>query len=869
MKRRHCLLLAAWIGFLGVCLAADSAATDDAVRVRSGLLALYNFQTIDGEIVEDRSGLGEAADLKIGDLEFVRRSQGSLELVGDANLANIRTRDRPAKISDMVRIAGEITLEAWIKPSDGEQDGPAIILAMSNGTDERNFALAQEGDRFLVRFRTSRTARDGSPGLQTAAGTARAERTHLVYTRDRTGRTCIFLNGKPAIEQTLAGGVSDWEKAHLTLGKESKTGGQWLGTYYLLAIYGRDLSADEVEQNYRAGPSSSQTTVSALTKKTHQFESKVAPLLASRCVGCHDSATKQGGLDLSKKVAAFMGGANGPAIKPGNADESLLWLMAEAESMPKSQAPLAPREKQLLRDWIDGGAVWSYASLDPAIYKHGDRAIGNWVQRLTVDEYIETVQTALGVDIAKQARRILPPDVRADGFKNTAYNLSVDLEHVTAYARLAEAVVERMDVAEFVGGREELTDAQIGRMGARILRGPLTEHEIGLHANLAKSVVTSGGTFEEAAGYVVEAMLQSPRFLYRVEQQRGDGTPWPTDPHELASRLSYILWGAPPDRELMQAADSGAIYDDAELDRQVQRMLGDPLAVARSADFVGQWLDLDRLANLSPNEEKFPLWDPELAGDMRRETLAFFEELVWQQKRPLADALNAQFSYLTPGLADHYGLDPTGHGLRRYDLASTPGRGGLLTQGSILTIGGDDASMVTRGLFVLHDLLFGEVGDPPPGLDTSPVPTSPGRSHRAIAMERVESGACGGCHGKFEPLAFGLERFDGLGSYHEIDEHGNTLREDGEILFPGGAEPVRYATSAELMDLLAANDRVRRTITRKLTQFAMGRPLVAGDEPTVDWIHRSAQTGGGTYQDLITAIVKSDLVRTTRTEFEE
>ncbi len=102
--------------------------------------------------------------------------------------------------------------------------------------------------------------------------------------------------------------------------------------------------------------------------------------------------------------------------------------------------------------------------------------------------------------------------------------------------------------------------------------------------------------------------------------------------------------------------------------------------------------------------------------------------------------------------------------------------------------------MVTRGLFVLNDLLFSEVGDPPPGLDTTPVPTSPGRTHRAIATERIESTSCGGCHSRFEPLAFGLEKFDGLGTFHEVDEHGNTLREDGEILFPGDAKPVGYRT---------------------------------------------------------------------------
>jgi hypothetical protein len=204
--------------------------------------------------------------------------------------------------------------------------------------------------------------------------------------------------------------------------------------------------------------------------------------------------------------------------------------------------------------------------------------------------------------------------------------------------------------------------------------------------------------------------------------------------------------------------------------------------------------------------------------------------------------------------------------IARYDLASASSRGGLLTQGSVLTVGGDHASMVARGLFVLKDLLYSGVGNPPPGTNTTPIPPQPGMSHRAIAESRLANDACSGCHSKFEPLAFGLEKFDGLGAFHEKDEHGNQLREDGEILFPGTDKPVRYKTSAELMDLLAGSDRVRMNITRKLTQFALGRPLVASDEPVLKRIHSSAQEGGGTYPSLITAIVMSDLVQLAQTE---
>jgi hypothetical protein len=172
-------------------------------------------------------------------------------------------------------------------------------------------------------------------------------------------------------------------------------------------------------------------------------------------------------------------------------------------------------------------------------------------------------------------------------------------------------------------------------------------------------------------------------------------------------------------------------------------------------------------------------------------------------------------------------------------------------------------------LFVLQDVLRGLVKDPPPGLDTTPVPSKPGLSQRSIAEQRISNKACGGCHAKFEPLAFGLEQFDGLGAFHDKDEHGNELRDDGEILFPGGAKPVKYESSAELMALLAGSERVRETLTWKVTQFALGRPLTAADARTVKTLHETAQEAGGTYSSVVTAIVLSDLVQQTRTEADQ
>lgn len=831
-------------------------------RVHSGVLALYDFSAIENGSVQDSAGRSEDSILKIANSDTVRLLPDGLELLAGGRL---KSRSRPAKISDMVRIGGEMTLEAWIRPNATDQTGPATILTMSNGTDQRNFLLGQEGDRYVARFRTSRTDMEAKPTLSTLPGSVTDETTHVVFTRDRTGRGRFFVDGELAVEERIPGGTEDWEKASVTLGYEVDVGRPWTGAYHLVAIYGRDLSPREVSRNYRSGHDSRVSASSRRNDGTRLFETEIAPLLARRCLGCHDSIVRHGGLDLSSRKTALAGGASGNAINPGSAETSLVWLRVDAETMPKNLAPLTKEQKTMLRDWIDAGAAWPYEKLDRAVHGGGDRAIGNWVSRLTVSEYIESVRAAVGVDVSAEAREVLPPEVRADGFENTAYNLNVDLRHIEAYSRLAQIVADRLDVRE-VFDAEEVTEEWVLGLGQVLLRGVLTEHELSQFLGLAESVTDVGGSAEEAARYVVEAMLQSPRFLYRVELQRGDGSAWPIDPYELASRISYMIWGAPPDDELLAKARSGSLGDDKEVSRQVERMLGDPRAVARANQFVGQWLDLDRLANLSPNPERFPGWNASLGADMRAETLEFFRDLVWDQQRPLAHLMNAQFTYLTPSLAKHYGLEPSRTGLARYDLSSVESRGGLLTHGSVLTMGGDDASMVTRGLFILRDVLFSEVGDPPPGLDTTPVPAAPGRPRRDIATERVESSACGGCHARFEPLAFGLEKFDGLGTHSEIDEHGNRLREDGEILFPGESRSVAYSSIAEMMNLLARSDRVQRNITRKFAQFALGRPLVASDQRSIDEIHRSSMAGGGTYQSLVKAVAMSDLTRTIQTE---
>ena len=854
---------------------ARPASAWSADRSGDGLVALYDFRLAKGSIVKDRSGVGKPLDLKIENPKNVRRTKGTLEVRGKTLIRS----DKPAaKVFNAVRRSGEITIEAWVRPANAKQDGPARMVTLSGGSSERNFTLGQEGDKVDVRLRTTKTSGNGIPSLNSPGRSLAPRLTHIVYTRNRGGRARLFLNGKQQAEKRVPGAMANWNgKYRLALANELSSDRPWLGTFHLVAIYSRDLSVGEVAQHFKAGVNARSTGVQLATRKQSAkeqfFDREIAPLLSRHCLECHDTVNHKGRLDLSKKSTAFATAKKETVIVPGKSAESLLWEVVEADDMPNERDPLSVDEKKLLRKWIDDGAVWAGEEIDPLAHTQDRRVNQNWVRRLTVPEYIETVRSLTGVDIAREARETLPPDIRADGFSNTAYNLTVDLKHIEAYSRLAGIIVGKMNVRQFAkrfsrkrGFTDDVMRDLVAKMGKWLLRAPLEEHEVAAFRGISTTVAAAGGTFEEALSLLVEAMLQSPRFLYRVENERGDGTAWPVSEYELASRMSYIIWGAPPDTQLLEAAENGQLFEDDSLEAQLKRMLDDPRAAKRSAEFVHEWLNLGRLANMKPNPEKFPQWNADLANDMRAETIAFFDDVVWKQNRPLADLLNAKLTYATPRLARHYGLPVQGGGLDRYDLKSVPERGGLLTQGSVLTIGGDEASMVTRGLFVLRDLLRSGVKDPPPSVNTEPVPSKAGLTQRNIARKRIADKTCGGCHIKFEPLAFGLEKFDGIGAFQEKDEHGNTLRDDGEILFPGTAKTVPYDSSAELMNLLAGSDRVQQCLTWKVAQFALGRPLGPADSRTLDKVHQAAQKGGGTYASLMRAIIKSDLVQKTQTE---
>ncbi|MDA1233055.1 MAG: DUF1592 domain-containing protein, partial [Planctomycetota bacterium] len=550
----------------------------------NGLLVLYDFTEGGGQTVHDRSGSGPPLDLTIEKNSGVKWSKAALIVDSSASILSAKPAQ---KIIDAVRKSNAISIEAWLKPANDSQSGPARIISMSADTSGRNVTFGQDKNSYDVRLRATGSDKNGIPSTASPAKSLSTRTTHMVFTRDSAGTAIIYVDGKPVANKKVRGDFSNWDNSYrLALANEITKDRPWLGELHLVAIYSRALSTKDVQQHFSAGVKSRPVvpaSESVVTVGNHAFETQIAPLLAKHCLECHDSAIKKGGLNLSRKDAAFAGGESGKVITPGKAAESLLWESVSSNEMPKDRPPLSSDEKATLKKWLESSATWSIEQIDPAIYLHEGHAGEVWVQRLTVPEYIQTVQSAVGVDIAMEAKEILPPDLRTDGFSNTAYNLNIDLKHVEAYARLAEIIVSRMDVlkfsAKFSKSQKLSTDDtmrdHVAAMGKWLLRGPLDNREINKYSGIATTVASTGGDFKETISYIVEAMLQSPRFIYRMESQRGDGTAQPVNEWELVSRLSYILWGGPPDEELLRAAEKGELADHNNVEAQVQRMLKD------------------------------------------------------------------------------------------------------------------------------------------------------------------------------------------------------------------------------------------------------------------------------------------------------
>jgi hypothetical protein len=487
-------------------------------------------------------------------------------------------------------------------------------------------------------------------------------------------------------------------------------------------------------------------------------------------------------------------------------------------------------------------------------------------RRLSVPEYVNTVRDVVGIDTTSQAQQLLPKDVRADGFENGAANLVVALDHIQGFAKLAEFVGEELLKQPAFLDRHtacaEMTEACatafIDNAGSRILRAPVLADERTALLGVFQEALSSGLGFGELRAWLVQAMLQSPRFLYRTETQIGTEPVRSLDDYEIANRLSYLAWGSAPDEQLLSAAAGGGLSSGSALPDEITRVLTDVRSKEQMLLFADQFLHLGRLVGLQRDPVLFPAWDPALGTMMLGEARAAWAH-VWDSGRPATDLYSLERAEVALPLAAHYGFaEPAMPGV--YDLSSQPERVGLLTQGAVLAVGGNTASMVSRGLFLLEHFLCGHVESPPAGVDTVPPEVAPGASNRTHSEGRTNNPACAGCHRQFEPAAWGLERFDSTGVYREQDALGNALLQDGNVAVPGTAELLSFSSIAEMANVFAQEPRVRDCLLLKTAQFALGRRLVAQDACTLAAARDTLAQKPGTLAEIVVALANTPML---------
>jgi len=490
------------------------------------------------------------------------------------------------------------------------------------------------------------------------------------------------------------------------------------------------------------------------------------------------------------------------------------------------------------------------------------------VRRLSSAEYVNVVRDILSVDVRSEVKDLPDTDPTAREFNNQS--LLTSRQHTDAFEALAETIAGRVEMErlriDYVPDCDELSascqDKFISRVGRLLFRGPVSDREKELlSAVFATAEENDVEDFDEAAGYVLQAMLQSPRFLFRLEDETSGRKTRDVSPYAMASRLSFAIWQSAPDDDLLEAAADDALSTEDEITEQVNRMLKDTRAREAAVTFLDDWADLHRLDDGANIKASFADFDTDLLADMRDETRALFAKVV-KEGRPLSDLFNLQETTISKRLAEHYGLPDPKNGVQTYDLTDVPERGGLLTHGSMSSLGGVDGSPVRIGLHLMGELLCGEMEDPPPGLEVDFEPPEEGVSAREGSQTRVEDTPCDACHKQFEPLAWGLLRYRATGAYAEKDVYGNELAEDGWIVFPDDpSQEHHYDNPAEMMDLLAGNARVRDCILMKATQYVEGRPLTRSDSCALDDVRR-ALPKDPSWDDMVRTITLSSTFRT-------
>jgi len=601
--------------------------------------------------------------------------------------------------------------------------------------------------------------------------------------------------------------------------------------------------------------------ISSMPTLAQEVSREEAAVMAQRtltkyCYDCHTGEKAEGGVRVD-----FLG-AGGKLEDHVELVDKILLVLKEQQMPPADAEQPDGAERVQSIEWIEQ----RLRQFDCGSASRPGRIT---MRRLNRTEYNNTVRDLTGLDL--RLANDFPSDDVGNGFDNIGDVLSLPPilmeKYLTAAKQIADEVMKSPDAAKKVFPRQasdpnnvdevvEAARANASSFAQRAFRRPLEAAETERLFNLMRVAWDSNATKEEIMQTLITAILASPHFIYRVEeddpQDFVDGVR-PLNDFELASRLSYFLWSSMPDDPLLERAKAGKLHTAEQLHAEVDRMLADPKAKALVENFAGQWLQLRDLEALSPDPVKFASFDATLRGSMRRETELLFSSIL-DENRSVLELLGADYTYLDGRLAKHYGIEGvSGKEFKKVDLMGK--RRGVLMHGSILLLTSNPTrtSPVKRGKWVLENLLAEPPPPPPPNVpELGAAGETLGTLRQQMEQHRVNPN-CAVCHVKMDAVGFGLENFDAIGAWRDAD---GREKIDPSGILPGGRT---FSGPLDLVQILVEDKKAEfaRCLSLKMLTYALGRGLGVADRCTVSSIVDNLAKDDYRFATLIKSIVTS------------
>lgn len=484
------------------------------------------------------------------------------------------------------------------------------------------------------------------------------------------------------------------------------------------------------------------------------------------------------------------------------------------------------------------------------------------MHRLNVTEYNNTVRDLFGTQLTLPQG--FPPDSSAHSFDNVALVLTMTDASFAYYSdtakRIAAETLAPERRAKFLecdvaAGQGACVSSVLTRFLPQAWRRPVESGDVEGLVKLFVDSKAAGDSDDQALTRVLQAVLTSAEFLFRIERNSGVAGVRDLNGYEIASRLSYFLWSSMPDAELFAAAGNGSLKSADGLSAQVSRMLTSTKASAFAENFGGQWLPIRALDDVTPDARAYPDFDEELRLAMRAETKLFFLDVA-SGARSLNELLTTSSGYVNDRLAKHYGLPGSGSQTPAFGPLGH-GRGGLLTQATFLTVNSypGESNPVRRGKWILANLFCQEPPAPPPDVQKEPPPQQGVSRKERLASHRTDA-ICASCHTLMDPLGLALEQYDGIGKFRTLDS-GVTIDPSGQ-LFDG----TTFTDAVALELLLAKNPAIPSCVAEHMFTYALGRAPRTGSGFDLDTIQRLSQSfndSGQFFPKLMQSMISSDV----------